>query len=179
MGFGAVELPIVLGSAGTPFNVLIVQQKKWTFRVPGKRTRIASSTYTAYTLYKTLCPDGDTWKGKSQPQKEGEGYKADSIPSHTTFCIGVNRPTPSRLMAFKLISIFTFHAVGEECLQVLLCLGDLMLRISKPGICGGLLMPSTCCNLRPVTVVNTAHVPSRRLLVRGEDRISLQLARNR
>jgi hypothetical protein len=34
----------------------------------------ASVTYTVYTVYKTLCPNGNTWKDKSQPQKQGEVY---------------------------------------------------------------------------------------------------------
>jgi hypothetical protein len=29
-------------------------------------------TYTVYTVYRSLCPNGDTWKGKSQPHKQGE-----------------------------------------------------------------------------------------------------------
>jgi len=52
-GYDVMLLPIVLGSAGTFENC------------------IASSTYTAYTLYRTVCTNGDTWKDKSQAQKQG------------------------------------------------------------------------------------------------------------
>jgi hypothetical protein len=37
-----------------------------------KNNYIASSTYIVYTVYKTLCPNGDTWKDKSQLQMQGE-----------------------------------------------------------------------------------------------------------
>jgi hypothetical protein len=37
-----------------------------------KRNYTASSTYTVYTVYNTFRPNGDTWKGKSQPQKQRE-----------------------------------------------------------------------------------------------------------
>jgi len=56
-------------------NSLIVQQKKWTSPMPEKRICTASSIYTAYTPYTTLCPNGDTWKGKSQPQMQGKNKR--------------------------------------------------------------------------------------------------------
>jgi hypothetical protein len=37
-----------------------------------QKSYTASCTYTVYTVYKTLCPYGDTWKDKSQLQKQGE-----------------------------------------------------------------------------------------------------------
>jgi hypothetical protein len=37
-----------------------VQQKRWTSPTLEKRNYTASCTYTVYTAYKTLCPNGDT-----------------------------------------------------------------------------------------------------------------------
>jgi hypothetical protein len=68
-GYDVMLIPIVLGSAKTLLNALIVQQKRWTSPTLEKRNYKASSTYTVYTAYKTLCPNDDTWKGKSQLQK--------------------------------------------------------------------------------------------------------------
>jgi hypothetical protein len=38
-----------------------------------RNKNLYSSTYTVYTVYKTLCPGGDTSNYKGQPQKQGEG----------------------------------------------------------------------------------------------------------
>jgi hypothetical protein len=51
-----------------------VQQKIRKFPTLGKRNCTANFTYTVYTVYKNLCTNGDTWKDKSQPQKQEE-YK--------------------------------------------------------------------------------------------------------
>jgi hypothetical protein len=62
-------LPVVLGSAGTLVDALIVQQKSWTFPTLGEINYTASFTNT---IHKTLCPNDDAWKGRSKPQKQGE-----------------------------------------------------------------------------------------------------------
>jgi hypothetical protein len=51
----------------TLFNALFVQQKRWTSPTLEKRNLTASCTYTVYTAYKALCPNGDTWKDKQLP----------------------------------------------------------------------------------------------------------------
>jgi hypothetical protein len=43
------------------------------FTTGGGENHYAKVPYTAYTVYKTLCPNDDTWKDESQPQKQGEG----------------------------------------------------------------------------------------------------------
>jgi hypothetical protein len=50
-------------------NALIVQQKRWTFPTLEKEIDTASSTYTVYTVYKTLCPNGERLERK-QPTAE-------------------------------------------------------------------------------------------------------------
>jgi hypothetical protein len=56
--------------------------------MPENRNNSASFTYTAYTIYKTLCPNDDIWKGESQPQQQKEGYEAESLPSQTNLSMG-------------------------------------------------------------------------------------------
>jgi hypothetical protein len=70
-GYDLMLLPVVLGSAGTLFKCLDRATKEMD--IPNARkTYTASFTYTVYTVYKTLCPNDDTWKDKSQLQKQGE-----------------------------------------------------------------------------------------------------------
>jgi hypothetical protein len=47
-------------------------KKENTFPMPEERNYTASYIFTGYTVYKTLCPNADTWEDKSQPQKQGE-----------------------------------------------------------------------------------------------------------
>jgi hypothetical protein len=70
--YDVMLLPIVLGSAGTLFKCLDRATKEIDIPNTTKRNYTASSTYTVYTVDKTLCPNGDTWKDKSQVQKQGE-----------------------------------------------------------------------------------------------------------
>jgi len=94
------------GGLGHFSNALIVQQKRSTSPMPEKRSCIASFVYTAYTLYKTLCPNGDTWRGKGQPQKQGDKRQIAFHPPHPPHRgKPVNRPTPSRPTAF-IFSLF-------------------------------------------------------------------------
>jgi hypothetical protein len=72
-------------------NALIVQQKNWTFLMPGERNYAVSFIYTAYKVYKTLCPNDDTWKDKSQTQRQGTGYEADHFSCHPNLFIGAGR----------------------------------------------------------------------------------------
>jgi hypothetical protein len=71
-GYDVMLLPVVLGSAGTLFKCLDRATKEMDIPNARKRIYTASSTYTVYTVYKTLCPNGDTWKDKSQLQKQGD-----------------------------------------------------------------------------------------------------------
>jgi hypothetical protein len=70
--YDAMLLPLVLGNGARFLNALIVQEKRWSSPTLEKRNYTASFIYTVYTVYKTLCPNGDTWKDKSQPQRQGE-----------------------------------------------------------------------------------------------------------
>jgi hypothetical protein len=65
-------LPIVLGSAGTLFKCLDRATKEMDIPNARKKNYTASSTYTVYTVYKTLCPNGGTRKDKKKLQKQGE-----------------------------------------------------------------------------------------------------------
>jgi hypothetical protein len=71
-GYDVMLLPIVLGSSGTLFKCLDCATKEIDIPNARKRNYTASSTYTVYTVYKTLCPNGGTWKDKIQLQKQGE-----------------------------------------------------------------------------------------------------------
>jgi hypothetical protein len=72
-----MPLPVVLGSAGTLLICFDRDRDHFTnaltkkMDIPNARNRIytASFTYTVYTVYKTLCPNADAWKDKSQLQK--------------------------------------------------------------------------------------------------------------
>jgi hypothetical protein len=64
-GYDVMLLPIVLGSAGTLFKCLDRATKEMDIPNARNRNITASSTYTVYTVYKTLCPNDDTWKDKS------------------------------------------------------------------------------------------------------------------
>jgi hypothetical protein len=77
-GYDVMLLPTVLGSAGTLFKCIHRATKEMDTPTLEKRNYTASCTYTVYTVYKTLCPNGDTW------QKQGEENEADSHPSHPT-----------------------------------------------------------------------------------------------
>jgi len=99
-GYGVMLLPIVQGSAWTLLNALIVQQKKRITIMLGKGSCMASSTYTAYALYKNLRPNGDAWKNKSQFQKQGQEYEAASRSSYPTLFIGAGWNTPTSLKAY-------------------------------------------------------------------------------
>jgi hypothetical protein len=72
-GYNVVLLPVVLGSAVTLFKCLERQQTTWTSPMPEKRNYTASYILTAYTVCRTLCPNADTWRDKSQHQNQGEG----------------------------------------------------------------------------------------------------------
>jgi hypothetical protein len=71
-GYDVMLLPIVLGSAGTLFKCLDRATKEMDIPNARKTNYTASWTCTVYTVYKTLRPNGDTWKDKSQLQKQRE-----------------------------------------------------------------------------------------------------------
>jgi hypothetical protein len=68
-GYDVSLLPIVLGSAGTLFKCLDRATNEMDIPNARKREFTASSTFT---VYKAMCPNGDTWEDKSQQQKHGE-----------------------------------------------------------------------------------------------------------
>jgi hypothetical protein len=70
--YDVMLLPVVLWIAGTLFKSLDLATKEMDIPIAKKRNCTASSTYTAYTVYKTLCSNNYSWKGRSQPQKQGK-----------------------------------------------------------------------------------------------------------
>jgi hypothetical protein len=71
-GYDVVLFPVVLGSAealckclGRATNILDPNTRKKNYT--------ASYIFTAYTIYKPLSPNADTWKDTSQAQKQGKG----------------------------------------------------------------------------------------------------------
>jgi hypothetical protein len=63
-------LPVVLGVLGHFSSALILQQKNWTFPML-EELHVASFKNTAYTVYKTLCPNHEIFNER-QIQKQGE-----------------------------------------------------------------------------------------------------------
>jgi len=43
--------------------------------MPEKRNCTESSTFTAYTLYSTLCPDENIWKDKANLRNKGKNKR--------------------------------------------------------------------------------------------------------
>jgi hypothetical protein len=71
-----------------------------------------------------LCRNGDTWKDKSQLQKQGEEEEADSLPSHVILSIEVGQLTglpPSCQKAvffFNLEAAFIIISIWRKTLMV-------------------------------------------------------------
>jgi hypothetical protein len=120
-GLYAMLLPssIVLGSAGTYSNCFYRATKEMDIpNARKKRNYTASSTYTVYTVYKTLCPNGDTWKDKASCRSKGKNKQIASLPTQPVHYYRgrpVNRHTPSRPPAF----IFLFIYKEQQCILLL------------------------------------------------------------
>jgi len=72
-GYDMMLLSVVLGSAGILFKCLDRATKVMEF--PDARKKKLYSKLHLHSLHtlQNFCPDDDTWTGKSQPQKQGEG----------------------------------------------------------------------------------------------------------